>query len=215
MSTPTVVRPEAPTPARRPQRGVQQGAQGRIPPPAHLHHPHRDAAEERHLGHRLLQHPSTTQHVRIPEPDRLRTRPSGRPHRGVGRLKDLHGARRLTPEAVPDLGPGQRDGPPPRVHPGHGHPGVYFCDPASPGSAARTRTRKACHASTFPRAPTCPFTTVTTWRPWLRSPTDDQAKRSAGNPRPSACINCSPHDQHNTCCNDPWNPPPHPARTGQ
>jgi hypothetical protein len=34
--------------------------------------------------------------VRIPEPDRLRTKPSRRLHRGVGRLKDHHGARGLT-----------------------------------------------------------------------------------------------------------------------
>ncbi|MFD9285757.1 PP2C family protein-serine/threonine phosphatase [Streptomyces mirabilis] len=48
----------------------------------------------------LLNHvhgdPSATQRVRIPQPDRLRTRPSGRTHHGVGRLKDLHGARGLT-----------------------------------------------------------------------------------------------------------------------
>ncbi|MFI1168566.1 DDE-type integrase/transposase/recombinase [Streptomyces sp. NPDC020801] len=36
---------------------------------------HRRPTEDRHLDHRLLQRPPTTRHVRVPEPDRPRTRP--------------------------------------------------------------------------------------------------------------------------------------------
>ena len=43
---------------------------------------------------------------------------------------------------------------------------VYFCDPAAPGSAARTRTPTACCGSTSPRAPTSPATAASTWTPW-------------------------------------------------
>lgn len=53
---------------QRRQRGVQQRAQGRVRPPAHLHHPHRGPAEDRHLDHRLLQHPSTTSETIRPTP---------------------------------------------------------------------------------------------------------------------------------------------------
>ncbi len=40
---------------------------------------------------------------------------------------------------------------------------IYFCDPASPGSGAPTRTPTACCASISPRAPTSVSTGPTTW----------------------------------------------------
>jgi hypothetical protein len=32
---------------------------------------------------------------------------------------------------------------------------VYFCDPQSPGNAARTKTPICCYDNTSPEAPTC------------------------------------------------------------
>ncbi|MFI8419464.1 DDE-type integrase/transposase/recombinase [Streptomyces sp. NPDC085479] len=53
-------------------------------PAPHLPHPHRGPDQDRHLDHRLPQRPPTAQHVRVQEPDRLRERVLGRPHRGTG-----------------------------------------------------------------------------------------------------------------------------------
>jgi len=50
---------------------------------------------------------------------------------------------------------------------------VFFCDPHSRGSAARTRTPTLSCASTSPRAPTCPCTPRTTSTPSPSSSTAD------------------------------------------
>lgn len=76
--------------------GMQQRPGDRIRPPAHLRHPHRGPAEDRHVDHRFLQHPPTAQRVRIPQPDRPRTRPPAQLHPGAGRSEDLHTARGST-----------------------------------------------------------------------------------------------------------------------
>ncbi|MGW0602220.1 DDE-type integrase/transposase/recombinase [Streptomyces sp. NPDC002776] len=68
-------------------------------------HPHRGPAEDRDLDHRLLQHPTATRRMQVPEPDRLRTKPPGQPCRGVGRSKDLHGTRGLTSAGSPERAP--------------------------------------------------------------------------------------------------------------
>lgn len=64
--------------------------------------------------------------------------------------------------------------------------------PVAPGSAARTRTRTACSGSTSPRALTCPGTVARSWTPSRPSSTPAHARRSAGKPQPSVCLNCWP-----------------------
>ncbi|GAA1683539.1 hypothetical protein GCM10009733_095060 [Nonomuraea maheshkhaliensis] len=59
---------------------------------------------------------------------------------------------------------------------------VYFCDPASPWQ----------RGNTSPRAPTCPFTPVSTWTPSPPNSTPDHERRSAGIPPPSVSLDHSP-----------------------
>jgi hypothetical protein len=53
---------------------------------------------------------------------------------------------------------------------------VYFCDPQSPGSAARTKTSIACCASTSPKEPTSRLTRRLTSTRWRVSSTNDPGK---------------------------------------
>ena len=50
---------------------------------------------------------------------------------------------------------------------------------------------------------TRPLTAPNTSLPSPTSSTAAHAKRSAGKPQPSACLNCSRPRQPTTCCNDP------------
>ncbi len=53
---------------------------------------------------------------------------------------------------------------------------IYFCDPTSPGSAARTRTPTACSDSTSPSPPTSPPTAQNGSAKSLLNSTDGLAK---------------------------------------
>ena len=59
---------------------------------------------------------------------------------------------------------------------------IYFCDPHSPGSAARMRTPTDCSASTSPRAPTCRSTPTPSSTPSPTNSTAGHAKPSTGRP---------------------------------
>jgi IS30 family transposase len=74
---------------------------------------------------------------------------------------------------------------------------VYFCDPRSRGSGARTKTPTDCSVSTSPRAPTCPSTMPSGWTTSRPNSTNDPARRSTGILQPSASPRPSlrrPHD---------------------
>lgn len=57
-----------------------------------------------------------------------------------------------------------------------------------PGSADRTKTPTACCSSASPRAPTRPCTAPKTSNTSPSDSTADHAKRSTGEPQPSACV---------------------------
>ena len=79
--------------------------------------------------------------------------------------------------AVDHLGPGHRDGPPPRASPSRSACRSTSATRNRPGSAAATRTPTGCCATTSPRAPTSASTPgSTSWR-----------SRTSSTPAPGSC----------------------------